>query len=164
METAHTFEALLEPGGPSFMPTQILVVPLAVVEALGGKSLRRVTGTLNGHPVRLGLQPMRGGERYLMVNKDLCQAVGLELGQRVRVSLAPDPDPDHVDLPEELAEALEAWPEARVAFEAYSASHRRGIAYHVGTAKQAGTRARRAVEVAERLAVGAHPFRKLPGQ
>jgi hypothetical protein len=164
MEPAHHFEGLLEPGGPSFMPTQIIIVPLAVVEALGGKSLRRVTGTLNGHPIRLGLLPMSTGERYLMVNKDLCHAAGVQLGQRVCVSLAPDPDPDHVDLPQELAEALAAWPEAAAAFEAYSPSHRRGIAYHVSTAKQAGTRARRAVEIAERLALGAHPFRKLPGR
>ncbi|GAA3918477.1 YdeI/OmpD-associated family protein [Hymenobacter algoricola] len=164
METASHFEALLEPGGPSFMPTQIIIVPLAVVAALGGKSLRRVTGTLNGHPVRLGLQPMNTGERYLMVNKDLCQAMGLQLGQRVRVVLAPDPDPDHVDLPAELAEALAAWPEAEAAFAQYSASHQRGIAYHISTARQPETRARRAVEVAERLALGAHPFRKLPGR
>ena len=164
METAHNFEALLEPGGPSFMPTQIIIVPLAVVEALGGKATRRVTGTLNGHPIRLGLIPMNTGERYLMVNKDLCLAAGVQLGQRVRLALAPDPTPDHVDLPDELAEALAAWPEAEAGFNKLTPGGKRALAYHVTTAKQAETRARRAVELAERLAVGAHPFRKLPGR
>jgi hypothetical protein len=164
METSLSFEALLEPGGPSFMPTQIVLVPLAIVEALGGKATRRVMGTLNGHPVRLGLQPMSSGERYLMINKDLCQAAGVRLGQRVQLTLAPDPDPDHVDLPNELAQALDAWPEAAAGFARLTPGGRRALAYHITTAKQAETRARRAVEIAERLAVGAHPFRKLPGQ
>ena len=164
METAYSFEALLEPGGPSFMPTQIVVVPREVVEALGGKATRRVAGTLNDFPIRLSLLPRPAGERYLMVNKDLCRAGGLQLGQRLRVTLAPDPDPDQVDLPDELTEALAAWPEAETNFEKMPASHRRAIAYHVSTAKQAETRARRAVEIAERVALGAHPFRKLPGR
>jgi len=142
------------------MPTQIVVVPPLVVEALGGKSAKRVTGTLNGHAVRLGLLPLTGGGRYLMINKDLCHATGVQLGQHVTLTLAPDPNPDAVDLPEELTEALAAWPEAEGGFQRYSASQRRAMAQHVATAKLPETRARRAVELAERLATGRHPFRK----
>ncbi|SHJ68178.1 protein of unknown function [Hymenobacter daecheongensis DSM 21074] len=164
MENPLTFEALLEPGGPNFMPTQIIIVPLAVVEALGGKATRRVLGTLNNYPIRLSLLPLSTGERYLMVNKDLCRAAGVQLGQCVCLTLAPDPNPDHIDLPDELAEALAAWPEAQTGFEHHTPGSRRAIAYHIAIAKQPETRARRAVEVAERLAAGAHPFRKLPGR
>jgi hypothetical protein len=160
MSVLQTFQALLEPGGPSFMPTQIVVVPPLVVAALGGKAAKRMIGTINGFPVRLGLLPLPGGGRYLMLNKDLCRDAGAQLGQLVTVSLTPDPQPDVVDLPEELAEALAAWPEAEVAFQHLSASHRRAMARHVASAKQPETRARRAVELAERLALGHHPFRK----
>ena len=160
MSHFQTFQALLEPGGPSFMPTQIVVVPPLVVEALGGKTAKRVTGTLNGHAVRLGLLPLPGGGRYLMINKDLCRVIGIQIGQHVTLSLALDPNPDAVDLPEELAEALAAWPEADAGFQRYSASHRRAMAQHVSSAKQVETRVRRAVELAERLACGRHPFRK----
>jgi hypothetical protein len=142
------------------MPTQILVVPPLVVEALGGKTAKRVTGTLNGYPVRLGLLPLAGGGRYLMISKDLCHTAGIRLGQHVTLTLAPDPEPNRVDLPDELTEALAAWPEAEVGFNGYSASLQRAMAQHVATAKQAETRARRAVELAARLARGAHPFRK----
>lgn len=159
-EHACSFEAVLEAGGPSFMPTQIVVVPPLALAALGDKPPRRVLGTLNGHPVRLGLLPMAAGGRYLMINKDLCQLTGAQVGRLVQLHLAPDPAPDAVDLPEELAEALAAWPEAEAAFQAYSGSHRRAMAYHVATAKQPETRARRAVELTERLATGRHPFRK----
>jgi PAS domain-containing protein len=155
-----SFEAHLEAGGPSFMPTQVVVVPPLVLEALGGKATKRVIGTLNGHPIRLGLLLQPGGGRYLMVNKAVCKAAGVQVGQQVQLALAPDPEPDRVELPPELAEAMEAWPEAEARFESLSGSMRRALAQHISTARQAETRARRAVEITERLARGAHPFRK----
>ena len=154
-----TFRAVLEAGGPSFMPTQVLVVPDAAWLAVGGKAAKRVVATLNGHAERLGLLPQEGGGRYLMIRKELCQKSGLAIGQEVTVGLAPDPNPDHVDLPDELAEALAAWPEAEAAFQAQSGAMRRAIARKVADAKRPETRARYAVELAERLARGGHPFR-----
>ncbi|WP_426493362.1 YdeI/OmpD-associated family protein [Hymenobacter sp. 102] len=159
--TTCQFTALLEAGGPSFMPTQVVVIPPLELAALGGKAVKRVMGTLNGHPVRLGLLPLRGGGRYLMVNKDLCQRIGAQVGRQITLVLAPDPHPDQVDLPSELAEALAAWPEADMQFQRLSGSMRRAVARHVDTARLAETRARRAVELAERLAQGGHPFRKI---
>jgi hypothetical protein len=141
------------------MPTQIIVVPEAAWQAVGGKATRRVVATLNGHAERLGLLPLAGGGRYLMLRKDLCQHLGLAIGQEVEVGLVPDPNPDHVDLPDELAEALGAWPEAEAAFAQHSGAMRRAIARKVADAKRPETRARYAVELAERLARGGHPFR-----
>jgi hypothetical protein len=158
MSAAVSFCAVLEAGGPSFMPTQIVVVPDAVRAALG-PGTKRVVCTIGGHAERLGLLPQEGGGRYLLLRKDLCERLGLKIGQELALSLAPDPAPDHIDLPDELAEALAAWPEAEAAFQAYSGSHKRAMARHVATAKAAETRARRAVQLAERLARGAHPFR-----
>ena len=155
---AH-FRAVLEAGGPSFMPTQIIVVPEAAWVAVGGKATKRVIATLNGHAVRLGLLPLEGGGRYLMLRKDLCQQLSLTIGQEIAIGLAPDPNPDHVDLPNELAEALAAWPEAETAFQAQSGAMRRAMARKVADAKRPETRARYAVELAERLARGRHPFR-----
>lgn len=154
-----TFRAVLEAGGPSFMPTQVVVVPEQAWQALGGKAATRVVATINGHAERLGLLPLEGGGRYLMLRKELCQRLGLVIGQEVAVQLAPDPNPDHVDLPDELAEALAAWPEAEASFLAQSGAMRRAIARKVADAKRPDTRARYAVELAERLARGAHPFR-----
>jgi len=154
-----TFHATLEPGGPSFMPTQTIVVPAEVLEALGGKAAKRVVCTIRGHALRLGLLPLEGSGRYLMLNKDVCRAVGLALGQELTINIAPDPNPDHVDLPDELTEALAAWPEAETAFNNCSAAHRRAMARLVAEAKQPATRARRAVQLVERLAHGRHPFR-----
>jgi hypothetical protein len=153
------FHATLEAGGPSFMPTQIVVVPDHAWQAVGGKATMRVIASLNGHSERLGLLPQEGGGRYLMLRKTLCQQLGLEIGQELEVSLAPDPNPDYVDLPDELAEALAAWPEAETAFLAQTGAMRRAMARKVADAKRPDTRARYAVELAERLARGEHPFR-----
>ena len=141
------------------MPTQTIVVPVAVLEALGGKATKRVIVTIRGQVLRLGLLLLEGGGRYLMLNKDVCAAVGIKLGDALEISIEPDPNPDHIDLPDELAEALAAWPEAETAFNNYSGAHRRAMARLVAEAKQAATRARRAVTLAERLGRGLHPFR-----
>ena len=154
-----SFRATLEPGGPSFMPTQIIVVPAEVWMALGGKSLKRVIATIRGQGLRLGLLPLEGGGRYLMLNKDVCRAVDIALGQELEVELETDPNPDHIDLPDELTEAFTAWPEAETAFNNYSGAQRRAMARLVAEAKQPETRARRAVTLVERLAHGRHPFR-----
>ncbi|MBH8569992.1 YdeI/OmpD-associated family protein [Microvirga sp. STS02] len=159
MANSISFRAVLEPGGPSFMPTQTIVVPAEVLEALGGKAAKRVIVGIRGQALRLGLLPLEGGGRYLMLNKDVCKAVGIELGQELDISIGPDPNPDHVDLPDELAEALAAWPEAETAFNNYSGAHRRAMARVVAEAKQPATRARRAVTLVERLGRGLHPFR-----
>lgn len=156
---AVPFQAVLEAGGPSFMPTQIVVVPDIAWQAVGGKATKRVIATLNGHTERLGLLPQEGGGRYLMLRKELCERLQLEIGQLLTVSLVPDPHPNHVDLPDELAEALAAWPEAKAAFLHQPGAMRRAMARKVADAKRPETRARYAVELAERLACGAHPFR-----
>jgi len=152
------FRATLEPGGPSFMPTQVVVVPAAVLAALG-KGTKRVVCTIHGQPLRLGLLPLESGGRYLMLNKDVCRAIGIQLGQELHLGITIDPNPDHVDLPSKLVEAFAAWPEAETAFNAYSGAHRRAMARLVNEAKQRETRARRAVQLVERLGRGLHPFR-----
>ncbi|NML67681.1 DUF1905 domain-containing protein [Hymenobacter sp. RP-2-7] len=156
---AATFRAVLEAGGPSFMPTQLVVVPADALAALGPRT-KRVLATLNDQRTeRLGLLPLPGGGRHLLLRKALCQALGLRIGQELTVSLAPDPHPDYVDLPNELAEALGAWPEAEAAFLAHTGAMRRAMARKVADAKRPETRARYAVELTERLARGSHPFR-----
>ena len=159
MTAPLTFCATLEPGGPSFMPTQTVVVPAEVLAALGGRATKRVVVTLGGQALRLGLLPLEGGGRYLMLNKDVCRTLGIALGQELHLTIEPDPNPNHVDLPDELAEALAAWPEAETAFNGYSGAHRRAMARLVAEARQPETRIRRAVQLVERLGRGQHPFR-----
>ena len=93
MPAALSFRAVLEPGGPSFMPTQIILVPAEVLAALGGKATKRIVVTIGGQALRLGLLPLEGGGRYLMLNKDVCRTAGIAMGQELTIGIAPDPKP-----------------------------------------------------------------------
>ncbi|GAB2963885.1 hypothetical protein GCM10027048_36360 [Hymenobacter coalescens] len=157
-----TFRAHLTPNGVGFMPMLMLIVPEQVVEALGGKGVKRVVGTLNGYPIRRGLLPLRTGERFLMISKALRKELQLTLSDEVTVTLAPDPNPDQVDLPEELLEGLAEWPEAAAAFHRLTPGRQRNLVHHIDSAKRAETRAQRVITLLHQLATGGNPFRS-PG-
>ena len=140
------------------MPMSILIVPLEVVESLGGKAVRRVVGTLNGHVIRLGLQPMKTGERYLMISKELRAVTSIQLGDEVALTLAPDPEPDAVELPTDLAQGLAEWPEAEASFQRLNPSMKRALVQHIRSAVRPETRAQRIVQALHRLAAGRRPF------
>ncbi|MBO3270013.1 YdeI/OmpD-associated family protein [Hymenobacter defluvii] len=163
MATPITFRAVMQPGGPSFMPMQVLVVPVEVIEALGGKAVKRVVVALRDHTVRLGLHPLKSGERYLMLNQALLTELSLRSGDEVTVSISPDPTPNQVDLPEELAEGLSSWPEAKAAFERLTPGTKRALAYHIESAKRTETRSKRVISVLHQLATGGHPFKPWEG-
>ena len=136
----------------------ILIVPLEVLESLGGKKVRRVVGTLNGHPIRLGLHPLKSGERYLMISKEVRKTTGIQLGQQVMVTLAPDPEPDVIELPAELADGLAEWPEAEASFQRLNPSMKRALVQHIQSAVRPATRAERIVRALHQLAAGRNPF------
>ena len=68
----------------------------------------------------------------------------LAAGDLVEVALSADPDPDHVDLGDELAAALAADADAREVWESMTPGTRRALAYTVTSARRVGTREDRA--------------------
>lgn len=155
---ALSFQGQLTPNGLGFMPMAIIIVPETVVEALGGKAVKRVIGTLNGHPIRRGLLPLNTGERYLLISKALRRELRLEPGVPVAVTLTADPDPNHVDVPEELTEGLAEWPEAAAAFARLTPGRQRNLVHYISAAKRPETCARRVVTLLHQLATGSLPF------
>ncbi len=91
-----------------------------------------------------GSLAMMGGTRaMLLCRKDILAQLGKAAGDEVRVRVALDPAPRAVEVPEALADALDASPEARRAWEALSASARRDYAQWIAEAKRDETRASR---------------------
>ena len=68
--------------------------------------------------------------------------------------IVPERAPPQVDLPKELAEALDADPAYAEAFHALTPGRQRSWCLHVGGAKQAATRARRALAMRDRVLAG----------
>jgi hypothetical protein len=113
-----------------------------VVTSLGLKQHSRVKGTIGATPYRSSTARY-GGVMYLGVHKATVEDAGLAVGDSIDVTIELDPEPREIDIPPDLARALEADPKAKAAWDAMSPSNQRQRAQAVADAKRATTRARR---------------------
>lgn len=128
-----------------------LPLPAEIADAWQAAGVRRLVGTLNGHPVRRAILGRRDGERYVALSRALLRDLGAEEGGTVRAILEPDPEPDRVDPGEELRAALAQDEAARARFEAMTPGRQRSLAHYVTSARRPETRVRRALELAHKL-------------
>ncbi len=80
-----------------------------------------------------------------------CGIWGHGPGDVLFASLKPDPDPDSVDVPDELVEALAEHPEAQERFDAWTPGKKRSLASYITQAKRSETRIKRAFEMAYKM-------------
>lgn len=155
MRPDHEFLApvLLTAGG---MTPHKLALPAEIGDPLRERRVRRVVGTLNGRPFRLALHRSRDGFSFLALSRARMAELAVAAGDLVEVALSPDPDPDHVDLGDELAAALDASADAAAVWEGLTPGTRRALAYTVTSAKRPGTRQDRAQTVVRKLCDGTH--------
>jgi hypothetical protein len=132
-------------------------VPFQVSEFFGAKGSVRVLGTMNGAEIDRALIPDGEGGHILVVGTDLRKKTKMKEGQTVTVEIYRNPDPDAIDIPEELIAAIEMEPEAVRKFEKLTSSMKRNMAYWVNSGKLPETRAKRAVEILRRL-MNNYPF------
>jgi len=136
---SETFRATIIQTGKTACGIQ---VPEAVVDALGGGKRPAVTVDLDGYAYRSTVAPM-GGEWWLGVNADHRTASGLKAGDEVTVTLTLDTAPRELAVPPELAEALDAAPDARAFFDGLSYSNKRVFTLSVEGTSNPETKARR---------------------
>lgn len=117
-------------------------VPEEVADALA--DARRLIGALGEAEFRRVLHEREDGSRCLKFGAGWLRERGLREGDLLEVRLAVDPDPDRVDLPAELEDALMADPEAALAWAALTPGRQRTLAYGVERAKRVATRQKRA--------------------
>jgi hypothetical protein len=117
-------------------------VPSSVVEALGGSKRPKVRVTINGYTYRSSVAPMSG--RYLVgVSVERRAAAGVAAGDEVDVDLELDTEPRTVDVPADLATALDSDRAARDFFTELSYSQKQWYVLPIEGAKTAATRERR---------------------
>ncbi|HEX7303771.1 YdeI/OmpD-associated family protein [Lentzea sp.] len=143
----HTFTTTVELGGKTATG---LRVPADVVEALGQGRKPQVTVTIGGHTYRSTVA-VRDGVFLLPLSAANREAAGVAAGDTVEVALEPDLAERTVEVPDDLAAALEQNPAARAAFTALSYSNQRQRAEAVAAAKQPATRARRIEKIIAEL-------------
>ncbi|MEO0484592.1 MAG: YdeI/OmpD-associated family protein [Pseudomonadota bacterium] len=148
MEFFYPFEAVGEVGRYAPMGYTVAWLPAEFAAGLPEppKSRPRVIGELAGVPFKGALHPTSDGRAYFIFNKVMQKKTGLALGDPVPMAFRFD-DPDAVDVPPELAEALRDDEGAGEVWQGLTPGTQRGFAHRVSSAKTHATRVKRVVEV-----------------
>lgn len=131
----------------------VAYVPFPVDEDYGTKGRVNVAATLDGHAFRVTLLPSRNGH-YLAFNQEMKAATGKALGDTVHVTIAPDPAPRTVEVPDEVRAALDAHEGVRSVFDALPDYIRREEVRRILSAKTQPTRAKRLAALIDKLEQG----------
>ena len=116
-----------------------LQVPDEIVTALGSGQRPKVRLTIGGHTYRTTVARM-GGRFLVALNAENRQAAGVAAGDQVDVEIELDDAPREVEVPTDLAAALDQDPEARQFFDQLSYTHRKEWVRWVEEAKKTETR------------------------
>ena len=142
------------PEGEGARP--VVEVPFDVKKRFG-KARAPVKLRVRGTEVRTTVA-VYGGRYYVGFNKDVREQAGIRPGDSVAVEIELDEEPREVEVPPELARALDADPEAKAAFDRLSYTHRREYAEWIADAKREETRERRLEKAVAMLREGTkHP-------
>lgn len=128
-------------------------VPEEFVDEMGGGRRPKVRVRLNGTEFGTSIAAL-GGRFLLGVSADRREAAGISAGQTYDVEIELDTAPRQVEVPEDLAAALDAAPAARSFFDSLSFSKQQWHVLQVTGAKQPETRARRVTTSVAMLAEG----------
>lgn len=124
-------------------------VPSDVVEALGGGRRAAVVVTVNGFTYRSTIGVM-AGRSLIPFSSDKRAATGIGGGDEITVELELDTAPRTVELPDDLAAALDS-AGVRAAFDGLAPSARKAHVTNVEGAKAAETRSRRIEAIVGKL-------------
>lgn len=128
-------------------------VPEEVLAALGSGKRPAVTVTINGHSYRTTVGSM-GGVAMISLSADNRAKAGVVGGERVDVDVELDTAPRTVEVPAELAAALDAEPSARATFDKLSDSNKAWHVSQVTGAKTEETKQRRIAKSVATLKAG----------
>jgi antitoxin component of MazEF toxin-antitoxin module len=128
-------------------------VPDEVMEALGAGKRPPVTVTVNGYRYRSTVASM-GGVAMVSLSAEHRAGAGVAGGDEVEVDLELDTAPREVEVPADLAAALDAEPAARSTFDGLSYSNKSWHVLQVTGAKTDETRRRRIAKSVDLLKQG----------
>ncbi len=112
-----------------------------------------MVATVNGYTWRTSVARM-GGESLVGLNREVRERAGVQAGDEAEVTIELDQAPREVDVPEALAGALAADPEAAASFGRMAFTHRKEFARWIAGAKRDETRQRRVAQALEMIRSG----------
>jgi hypothetical protein len=144
------FRTIIELGGKTATGMR---VPEEIVGALGSGKRPAVRVTIGDYTYRSTITPMSGAF-FIPVSAEVREASGVKAGDEVTVGVEIDTEPRTVDVPADLAAALDEDPGAKTFFEGLSYSNKRRLVLQIEGAKTADTRQRRVLKTIEQLNAG----------
>ena len=129
-----------------------IAIPFNPNEVWGVKQRHHITGTVNGYGVR-GSLGSDGKQYFLPLGAAWRRGCGLDAGDAVAVVLSPE-GPQSESLSTDVAEALDAEPEAKAFFESLATFYRNTYIKWIESAKRAETRTARIQEMIGLLKAG----------
>ncbi len=155
-DSTSQFQATLlrpkDPGGSTVWA--FVVLPLEVSAKLPRRGRTSVAVTMNGHKFEALLEPDGQKSHWLRIDEPELKSADAAIGQEARFeisALEQEPEPE---VPGDLAEAIEASPDARATWDATTTIARIDWVHWVTSAKQAKTRSKRIKDACEMLASG----------
>jgi hypothetical protein len=146
----QTFRATIQQTGVN---TAGIEVPREIVEGLGGSKRPAVVVTLDDYTYRNTIAPMGGGW-WVGVSQAHREASGLKGGDEVQVTLELDTAPREIEVPPELAAALDADPVAKAFFDGLSYSNKSVFTLNAAGTKNPDTKARRVDQAIAKMREG----------
>ncbi len=146
MAKSLELDTTLLPHGPA----AAVVLTDEQVASFGAGKTPPVRVTVNGVTVA-GRIARRGGQNLICFSRAAREQLGVEPGQPIRLTIELDDQPRDVEVPDDLAAALDAEPAARAAFDALAFTHRKEYVRWVEEAKKPETRERRVRETVSRV-------------
>ncbi len=128
-------------------------IPDEAVAELGGGGRPKVVVTVNGYAYRSSIARM-GGEYWLGLSADRRAAARVEAGDVLELEIVLDTQERTIDVPEDLAAALEREPAAKAFFDGLSFSNKRYHVEQITGAKTEATRERRVAKAVQILGEG----------
>ncbi len=128
----------------------IAVADIDIFKLFGTKKHVRTKGTINGYPYgSLCFMPLGDGTHYLAIKKEIRKAIRKDVGDTVEIIF--EQDNAELEIPDELKEAFEASPEAKMLFDSYSYSAKKYYTEHVSEAKRQEIKDKRAADAVIKL-------------
>ena len=156
------FTAELEKMSGRFAWTYV-EFPHDVQKLYAKKGTVRVKGTVNGVPMDRALMPTKRGVHFIVFGVDLRRKAKIKVGDHVKIELWLNPDPKKIELPEELSETLDFFPDFKKGWKGVRPGMQRSICIWINQGKTVATRSKRVAELLKRFDTGHHWFReKLP--
>ncbi len=113
--------------------------------------IRRLIGTINGHPIKHALRGHADGGNFLIASRSIIKTARISFRMNAVMEFRPDPKPHQFDLPEELRLALDQDDAARERWATIIIGRQRSLVSYITSAKTEATHIRRAVELATRI-------------